>query len=179
MTCVVGYIDGEVVLLASDCASVDSNGYIVLREQNSKVWRVSIGSGDEIIVGFCGDFGIGTIIKHLFQWPKKKHEPFPEYFSKVLLQLETFLKKRDKKEDDWSLLIGAAGQLYTIIPGGVVETSVECFSAIGSSELIAKGAMHIMQSTRPSWEILEEALLAAAHFDSSVRAPFTMEYLMK
>jgi len=181
MTCVAAYIDGEVVVMTSDSASIDTEGFVAIREPNSKVWKASIGTED-ILVGFSGDFGVGSYIHHSFQWPIKHfNECMFTYFSRSLEILEkTICRRFDKKDLDWALLIGAGKQLFTLAPGGYIETTVEKFAAIGSGETIAKGALFILQhTTEPSWRKLEECLIAASHFDSSVRRPFCTEYLMK
>lgn len=118
------------------------------------------------------------------QFPKLKINDKPPFefmvadytkFIRKVFKKGGFLKKVDEKESAGEYLVGYKGHLFHINSDFAVIESVGLFSAAGSGESYALGAMHVMSglSLSPT-ERLRRAKEAAAWFDAYVRAPFTI-----
>ena len=187
MTCIVAYIDGNVVLMSSDSVSNTECGSRVVRRGVPKVWTVNVGI--EIIVGFCGNFGNGQWLRHGFEWPRfdpeiDDRETVEEWLvSRVQRALRIRSIERFGLEDskEWVLLIGLArpGRLFVLSPCGDVEESFKKFAAIGSGAEVAKGALEALESfNMMPWERLEAAMSAAKEFRCDVGGPVHMHALV-
>jgi 20S proteasome alpha/beta subunit len=176
MTCTIGYIDGNVVVMGCDSAATDEDGAVKIRKGCTKVWKI-----DDYIVGFCGNFPELMVLRHVFKWPKRKHYETIEHWliSKVYKSIcEQF---QDKPEISWTLLFGFAkpGRLIVLDQNGDLEECEENFAVIGSAERFAVGSLKTLENNSMySWEKIETALDIAATYDNSVRKPMHINVLI-
>ena len=182
MTCIVAYVDGNVVLMSSDSCSTTDDGAIVVRHGQQKVWTLDCGI--QIIVGFCGNFGNGQWVRYGFKWPRYCGMPLERWLiSKVqpALRLSFITRFGPDANVDWNLIVGfpRPGRLFVLSPCGDIEESEKNFAAIGSGRDVAKGALEALESVPMySWERLELAMAAAIQFRSDVRSPVHLEALI-
>jgi ATP-dependent protease HslVU (ClpYQ) peptidase subunit len=166
MTCTIAYKDGKVVLIGSDSAAVEGNT-ICIRKHRSKCWKQG-----EFVVGFCGDFGFGLWLRHVFRWPEVSC-PIEEWLvADIQTRLHREVVERFGKSEDWNVIIGIRGRIFVLSSCGDVEETNKPYAAIGSGAEFAKGVLWSMESsTCPSWEKIDAALIASAEFVSDVRGP--------
>jgi ATP-dependent protease HslVU (ClpYQ) peptidase subunit len=182
MTCTIGFIDGRIVIIASDSAATSENAY-TLRRKNSKIW-----SDRHLIFGFAGDFAVCQWIRYVFIWPEFSESGNHEqsYLVKCSHGIEKGLKERfpdtpQASLKDWQLMIGLNGRLFVMYSNGDVEESIENFAAIGSGASIALGSLHatkILNAKLPdkltSWDHIQLALEASAANDVNIKRPFNV-----
>jgi ATP-dependent protease HslVU (ClpYQ) peptidase subunit len=176
MTCTIGYVDGEVVLIGADSASTSSDGSFTLLP-SSKLWTEK-----NMTIGFCGNYSLLTFIKHCFKWPLREKESHEKYLAKSTFKLMHDIQKQFQKaalNEDWQLLIAIENKLFKIYSDGNVEP-VKTFTTIGSGGDLAMACL-VMQQAMPltSWEKMENAFITASQLNSSVKAPYEVLYSMK
>lgn len=186
MTCTIGFTDGCQVYIASDAATTDDSGSIVIRRGNPKVWNVRVPRGPEMLVGFSGNCSEGNFIRYVFRWPKMKTSNFMQYLvENVVPEIKKQIKRffKDQSNISWNLLIAVqwdGPHLYVLYDNGDVEAPNDSFCAIGSASEYAIGALESMIRFRVSidpWDMLEEALHICSIHHTSVRGPYTIQAL--
>jgi hypothetical protein len=199
MTCIVGIVDGGVVLMGSDSAATDDSGSIEIQKA-SKTFTLQVPlvgptkRSMPMLVGFAGSFRIAQILQWSFKVPKwDPTHPLMEYLvSRFVPALHaavlTALGEPKAPEGteahalrDSSFLIGFQGRLFTLESNGQIMEALHGYSSVGSGALVALGAMwsatKAAQAAEP-WTVLEVGLGAAEYFISTVRRPFYIEYVM-
>ena len=194
MTCIVGIVDGSVVLMSSDSAATQDS-YLAARRGNSKVWRAHIRKGNviiQVLVGFCGHYGCADWLRHSFQWPDWDSRMSMDAYMAAVAHpaLKKTLEERYEaplaEDYHMTLLVGIAARqqqraqlVRLMVPDGDVQETGEGYDAIGSGGRVALGSMHALADTgKTSFEKLDAAMCAAMAFDSSVRGPMYTEVLM-
>jgi len=187
MTCTIAYIDGSVVIMASDSAAVCNTSYVI-RRNSPKIWK-----SRTFVFGYSGDFAICQWIRHGFKWPElNDFKSIEKYLVKSLRLLDESIKKRHPdmpvtQRDDWQLIIGINGSLsgtgegrvFVMYPGGDIEEPSELYTAIGSGAAVALGALHALKTSREDpWDKMQIALEAAESNDIGVKRPWHFKYAL-
>ena len=178
MTCVVGSIDGQSVILGADSAAIgapdDSEIYTM---PEPKVFTCG-----SYVFGVCGSYRVGQVLRYRAELPEPApstdlrsflvRELVPAIGS--LLEAEGVVgSRRTYLGEKVALLLGYQGQLWCITSDLTVLPEVE-FGAIGSGRIRAYSALHALKAAgiEPARRRLEIALEATARYTASVRPPW-------
>lgn len=178
MTCVVGTIDGETVVLASDSAAIgDPDGSEIYTMPEPKVF-----ASGPYVVGVCGSYRVGQVLRYRAELPEPP--PSTDLRSFLVRDLAPAIgdllaaegvvgSHRTFLGNKVALLVGCQGQLWCIGSDLTVMPEGE-FGAIGSGRLRAYAALHALKAAgiEPVQRRLELALEAAAKYTASVRPPW-------
>lgn len=171
MTCIVGYTNGKTVWMGGDSAGTAGNFNQRIRA-DKKVFVKG-----EFIIGFCGSFRMGDLLKYTLQLPEANDVSDPDAFmvNQFVDSLRNCLEEESKKGGEKllpSILVGFRGRLYNI------ESDYQCgrpedgYDAVGSGSSVAVGAMHGSRHLTSPRKRITDALAAAARNDAAVRPPF-------
>ncbi len=178
MTCVVGAIDGQDVILGSDSAAIGApDGSEIYTPPEPKVFTCG-----PYAFGVCGSYRVAQVLRYAEQLPEpSRNLDFGSFLIRDLAPAigelleaksvvgshRTYLGKRV------ALLLGFQGQLWCIASDLTVLPEVD-FGAIGSGRLRAYAALHALKAAgiEPAQRRLELALEAAAKYTASVRPPW-------
>ncbi len=194
MTIVAFIQDGQSIVGISDSGAFCDDS-ITLR-LDSKMYLKDIPGLGQALVGGCGSFSSLQFIR-FSDWPECTGEDcgFSHLVEKYLVtELQPYLAKTMHKRfgkvgepretyTDWQLLIGIPGagifSLHACGDVGKTYDPVRAFACIGSGEAHAKATIESLKATSlPSWEILQAGAEAAHCSVSSIRPPFTLNYIM-
>ncbi len=178
MTCVVGSIDDQSVILAADSAAIGNpDGSEIYTMPEPKVFRCG-----PYVVGVCGSYRVGQVLRYQGDLP----EPHPDsdFGSFLVRDLVPAIGELIETEgvvgshrtflgNKVVILLGYQRQLWSITSDLTVLPEVE-FGAIGSGRLRAYAALHALKAAgvEPAQRRLELALEAAAMYTASVRPPW-------
>lgn len=174
MTCVVGAVDDRGrVYMGADSSAVDSN--IITRHTLPKVFKVG-----EFGIGYCHSFKLGQLLEFCFVPPPleesmNQHEIIrymvTEFIPELRSQLESngYPNHEDEK-DNWSLLVGVRGRLFTIESDFHLGYDEMQYAAIGAGTEYALGAMFCSQDS--GLRLVRSGLEAAEYFCPYVTTPF-------
>jgi len=175
MTCIVSVIKDDKVWMGADSAGVCNN--ILDIRSDKKVFIKN-----DFLIGFTSSFRMGDILKYNFNptrcedWDLEKYmvttfvDDLREFFSK-----HGFLKKDNNVDYGGNFLVGIRGRIFEIGTDFQVGWTSNNYTAIGSGELVAKGALYTMFNNFENLSPLTmctAALNAAQHHTTSVREPF-------
>lgn len=194
MTCIVGIVDGSVIVMTADSAATQDNA-LATRRGNSKVWRAHIRRGNsiiEILVGFCGHYGCADWMRHAFRWPDWALGTTIEAYLVGIVHpalkksLESRYEVPLEEDHHMTLLVGFAARykqrarlVRLMVPEGDVQETDDGFEAIGSGGRVALGCLHgLRNSEMTSFEKVDASMRAAEAYDCSVKGPFHTEVLM-
>jgi len=174
MTCVVGVVDSSGnIFMAADSSAADNN--IVTRHTLPKVFRLY-----DFAIGYCHSFRLGQLIEHGFEPPplgedlsKEQMVEYmvTEFIPELRSQLESHgYPSNDDEKDNWSLLIGVRGHLFTIESDFHLGYDETPYAAVGAGTEYALGAMH--SSLRKGRDLAMDGLKAAEYFCPYVAMPF-------
>jgi ATP-dependent protease HslVU (ClpYQ) peptidase subunit len=179
MTCIVGLQKNGVVWIGGDSAG--TSGDMRQRVRGDK--KVFING--EFIIGFCGSFRVGQLLRHNLQLPT----PQPgqddvtflvnDFINAVKACLSEGSSVEQMKGFEGAFLVGYRGKLYNIEADFQVGQPEVGFDACGSGADVAIGAMHASTKVRNSRKRIEKALEASALNNAAVRPPFTILSLKK
>lgn len=169
MTLVVGIEHRGRVYMGADSGSFDGD-YVSL-SRHPKIF-----TRDCWIVGFAGSWRVGELAQYEMRWPKvREHTDVrATLVIDVAQALRDTLRNANCVEDDWSLLVGANGELYEIDACYHVERVFGVHSAIGanSATLLALGNLDAQPRNRAPQARIERALKCAEFRCTLVRSPF-------
>jgi ATP-dependent protease HslVU (ClpYQ) peptidase subunit len=181
MTIIVGYIDGNVIVMGCDSAATDEDNDLRIRLGCAKMWRMH-----DFIVGFSGNYSELNWFKHVFQWPyrdKKKESIENWLLNKVLVQINLQFEKTLRKDPSWVLLFGFArpGRLIVLSQNGDLCECSDNFACIGNAESIAMGCLKTLENETNlySWEKVQKTLEICEMYNNAVRKPMHIEILLK
>lgn len=182
MTVIVGLESGGRVIIGGDSAAV-------------KNWDMSIRADEKVfsvgpfIMGFTTSFRMGQLLRYELEptdQPADMDDDF-EYMVRIFvkdvrkcLRDGGWLKKDDEREEGGTFLVGYRGRLYEIDNDFQVAKTIDGYTAVGSGDSIAKGAMFAAMcviarhNDIPTRDIVEIALDAAARYSAAVCGPFTI-----
>lgn len=177
MTCIVGLVSDGKVFIGGDSAGV-ANLSLTIRA-DAKVFK----NGD-YVMGFCGSFRMGQLLRHSFSPPKRHPDTDLEKFMvtdfvnavRGCLKDGGVAESYNDAEKGGFFLVGYAGRLFQIQSDYQVGESVDGYDAIGCGEDIAKGTLFATEKLKPA-DRTRVALEAAERFSAGVRGPFHFEVL--
>jgi ATP-dependent protease HslVU (ClpYQ) peptidase subunit len=162
--------------MGSDSAAAAGTEYDIVRQP-----KVFVRGG--WIVGFCGDWRVGALVRLKLRLPKLPEPPQLERAIAVELadDLRALLKasdvalNEDADDEDWSLLVGARGEIWELNSFFQALRSRWRHTAIGSGAGFALGSLdESEESVRTPAERIRRALKFSARRCTQVRAPFTV-----
>ena len=174
MTCIIGYKDYENnILFGSDSMGVSDTTWMILKDPKIFI-------KDSMIFGFASSLRFGQILKYSFSVPDRPDGmDTNEYICHiVMLELnktfeKTDFKKEDKEQEDWSLLLGYDGKLFTVQSNLQIVEDCLNYATIGCGGEYAKGALFALANNESisAEEKIIIALEAASAF-SMVKPPY-------
>jgi len=187
MTCIVGYIEKEKVIIGGDSAGV--GGLSIHIRRDPKVFKTG-----PFIMGFTSSFRMGQLLMSSdFKPPKQKkgQSDYDFMVTSFIDAVKDCFKKggysqRYKDGDDkgGTFLVGYKGELYMIESDYQVAMTHDKYMAVGCGEELAEGAMYAMDNCdiihpKDPKKIMTVALEAAAHFSGGVEGPFNFVSMTK
>ena len=180
MTCIVGWIDQNCMVMGGDSAGI--GGYDVIIRKDPKVFTLSQSQGPDMLIGFTSSFRIGQLLMTL-EVPTAQEEKKPFLFMvkqfipavRKLFQNGGFLKKEKEQERGGTFLVGYRGRLFQVEDDFQVGESRMPYDAVGCGADFALGALRAMEQTGYKTSPERKVLLAlqVAHTQSAgVRPPF-------
>lgn len=174
MTCIVGYVEGNQIVMGGDSAGV--GGYELIVRADQKVFR-----NGPMLFGFTSSFRMGQLLRYALTVPTHHPDvPIDTYMVTVFIDaVRTCLKdhgwasKSSERESGGTFLVGYQGRLFSVQDDYQVECAVDPYNACGCGAQVALGAMHA--SRLPGRERVQAALEAAERFSAGVRGPFHIE----
>lgn len=176
MSCVVGYVDKDVIYMGGDSAATGDGSSDQRLRKSEKVFRLTGQNDTEIVVGFCGSYRIGYFLKHCFELPAAglRQEPQSYVYRSFLPDLEDQMVRNKIKLTGSEILVGFRGRLFLIEEDFSPTESMEHFEACGEGGPYALGALYILSKDdryTPE-EKVTMALTASSMYCSVVRPPF-------
>lgn len=183
MTCIVGYIEKQKVIIGGDSAGV--GGLSIHIRRDPKVFKTG-----PFIMGFTSSFRMGQLLMSSdFKPPKQKRgqSDYDFMVTSFIDAVKDCFKKggysqRYKDGDDkgGTFLVGYKGVLYMIENDYQVAMTHDKYMAVGCGEELAEGAMFALEHTEmDGMEKMGIALSAAAHFSGGVAPPFNYVEMSK
>jgi ATP-dependent protease HslVU (ClpYQ) peptidase subunit len=177
LTCIVGIVAGGDVIIGGDSAGV--GGSLIMRRLDPKVFRVG-----PFLIGYTSSFRMGQLLRFRLQIPERPpeldvYEFMCTRFVDAVRQCFKdggYAKKDNEQESGGCFLIGYAGRLFEIDSDYQVGEMRDGYDAVGSGTYVALGAFHATAGLTAEERALK-ALEAAAHFTTTVCAPFVIERL--
>jgi ATP-dependent protease HslVU (ClpYQ) peptidase subunit len=172
MTCIVGMIEGEKVLMGADSAGV--GGLDISNRKDVKVF-----TNGPFVIGCTTSFRMIQLLQFKLNAPKRHPDTdvmrfmvtdFVEEVRKVFREGGFTTKEKDA-EAGGTFLVGYAGRLFRIDSDFQVGERADGFDACGCGDSYALGVLAVTAG-RPARERLRMALETAAHFSAGVRGPF-------
>jgi len=172
MTCIVGLVSKRGVVIGGDSAGV--LGYGITDRADEKVFRVGA-----YVIGFTSSFRMGQLIRYGATLPEPPVEGLPKFMSldfvnaiRVALKEGGFAEKHNEAEQGGTFLVGVHGRLFRVESDYQVGEPRNGFTAVGSGESYAIGALAVSQG-KPRQRV-QQALEVAERFSAAVRGPFTI-----
>lgn len=172
MTCIVGIQKGSEVWIGGDSAGTAGNMHQRVRKDKKVFVR------GEFIIGFCGSFRMGDLMKHTLVLPETREGVDDTAFMVndfVDAVRKCFAEEAAKSGDEKlvpAFLVGFRGKLYNVQGDYQVGQPEDGFDATGCGADIAMGAMHASKSVRSPKKRILQALEASERNNAAVRAPF-------
>lgn len=175
MTCIIGLEQKGTVWIGGDSAGTAGN----MTQRVRKDKKVFVKG--EFIIGFCGSFRMGDLLKHTLKLPEQQtgHDNVSFIVNEFVTALRTCLDEENAKtrgEDKLApdILVGYRGQLFNISCDYQVGQPNSGFDAVGCGADVALGAMHASRKTRDPRKRITEALEASALNNAAVCPPWVI-----
>lgn len=179
VTCIVGLEHNNTVYIGGDSAGVEAYSLAICGRADEKVF---INDTGEFIMGFCGSFRIGQLLRYALTVPEQSQRKddmaymvtdFIDAVRAMQKDKGSMKKENELEEHDAAFLVGYRGKLYVVESDFQVGRPIENYAAVGCGAPIALGAMFATRNSNLSPENrIELALSAAAEYNAGVRAPF-------
>jgi hypothetical protein len=171
MTCIVGLVNGDQVIIGGDSAGV--GGYDLTVRADQKVW-----AKDGWAFGFTTSFRMGQLLRYSLHVPKRHPDTdlmqfmVTEFVEAVRKCLKDggYASTKDGAEEGGCFLVGHAGRLFRIDSDYQVGEAAAQYDAVGCGDSFAKGALYA--SVGAPAERVRLALKAAEAMSAGVRGPF-------
>lgn len=185
MTCIAGAVKNGEVCIGGDAVSLSRDANVRI-STTGKVFRVG-----EFLIGASGTLRTNQIMRHLFQPPPIEGDLMAYMVKDFVPPLRELMKEGGGEfttssntiEMDARYIIGVRGELFTMDGGYGVLHSRAPYCAVGCADQEALAAMftanRLLDAHVSAHAIVENGLLAAAEFDTSIRPPFTIMTLTK
>ena len=174
MTCVIGYLNGDMAYMGGDSAVVQE-WYLSVRNE-AKVFRRG-----SILMGGTGSIRMSQLLRYDLKIPTAENADIMRWMVtgfvpavRKCLKDGGCLQTIDGVESvDGSFLVAAYGRLFEVCCDFQVADAVGPYAAVGCGRELAMGAMAAMAAshTKPRPRILN-ALKIAERFSAGVRGPF-------
>lgn len=176
MSCIVGIIENEKVLIGGDSAGV--RGLDVWVRKDPKVFKTGA-----FVIGCTSSFRMVQLIQFSFSPPELQNgeDVFRYMCTRFIDALRTcfrdggFMSTSNAVESGGVFLVGYQNRPFSVESDFQVAESVEGFAAIGCGESYALGALCAMGAEIPAFARIEKALEIAAFRSGGVRPPFVIE----
>ena len=177
MTCIVGLISGNKILIGADSAGVAD---LHLRTRaDRKVFKKG-----KFIFGFTSSFRMGQILQYSFT-PPKRHADMDVFTYMVTdfvnairkeLQRGGYALKDKERESGGTFMVGYESRLFTIQDDYQVAENIVSYAACGCGEQYALGVLFATPKLTARRRV-SMALEAAEANSAGVRRPFHIESL--
>jgi ATP-dependent protease HslVU (ClpYQ) peptidase subunit len=176
MTCIVGIEHEGGVTIGADSAG--SNYAITVSRADSKLFKVG-----DYLIGFTSSFRMGQLLHYAFTPTAPNLADLDKHMCTTFIdEIRTCLKtggyasKHNEVETGGTFLVGVAGRLFCVEGDYQVGHTFDGYSACGSGEYVALGALHALDQydLTPRQKCLA-ALQAASTFDPYVGGPFQVQ----
>ncbi len=172
MTCIVGLVDGQRVLIGADSAGV--GGLDIQNRRDVKVF-----TNGEFVIGCTTSFRMIQLLQYKMNPPRRHADMDPMRFMVTDFIEEVrrvfrdggFMHKDSDREIGGQFLVGHGGRLFQVYGDFQVGERADGFDACGCGESYALGSMACNADAAPR-DRLQRALETAAHFSAGVRGPF-------
>lgn len=186
MTCIVGYIEKQTVVIGGDSAGV--SGLSIHKRKDAKVFQ-----NGPFIMGFTSSFRMGQLLMSSSFKPPKQGKEQSDYDYMITTFINAVkdcykqggytLKYRDGDDKGGTFLVGYKGVLYMVEDDFQVAIHHDNYIAIGCGSELAEGAMYALEQVT-STELsavdkIKIALSAAANFSGGVEPPFNFVEMSK
>ncbi len=181
MTCIAAITDRTIVWMGGDSAGV-SGSNLEIRD-DPKVFKREDKSKNIWVFGFTVSFRMGQLIRYDLELPELGRDDEQNIHRFMVKKFVPAIRKclaeggwRTKKEDrevGGKFLVGLRGNIFMIDSDYQVGIPSNLFTAIGSGENLALGALFVSDDKLPEERILN-ALAAAEAFSTGVRRPFNI-----
>jgi len=184
MTCIVGVARDKTVFIGGDSLATDSASLAKTLRADPKVFVK-----DGMIIGFCGSFRMGQIIRYAFKTPARpKSVSDLEYligtwvpalidcFDKQGYSGDKPAESKDESKVGGNFLLGYKGVLYEIEDDYQVGIPMDNYASVGCGRELAMGSLFTSlrnPETDPK-DIIGVALEAAEAFSAGVQKPFVI-----
>lgn len=179
MTCIVGLEQDGIVYIGGDSAGVEAYSLAICGRADEKVFVTESG---EFIMGFCGSFRIGQLLRYALSPPEQSQKKddmaymvtdFIDAVRAMQKDKGSMKKENELEEHDAAFLVGYKGRLYVVESDFQVGRPIENYAAVGCGAQIALGAMFATRNSGlAAPNRIELALTAAAEYSAGVRGPF-------
>lgn len=182
MTCIIGYMAGGKIYMGGDSAVITKSGdsaIIRTMTEPPKVFKTG-----EWLIGFSGTPRFGQILRDCFHpTPIGTSEDVVKYLTETFVKelIETldklkYLEIRNGEASCYPFLIGTQGRIFKIGTDLVALEVKDDFTAIGSGEEFALGALDALEnySNLTVKQRIANALRITAKYHPYVREPFTI-----
>jgi hypothetical protein len=175
VTCVVGISTKRGSLIAFDSfASANGKGTVRRDMKGAQLTP-------EVAFGYTYSYRYGQIITHHLDLPPVETDPFAWAVQKFVPATRTalrehgWLKKENDREEAGQLILAVRNRVFVIHSDHSVQESTERYTAVGSGDEVALGAIEALLHARAGLtdeDIARAALQAAAKLCTGVRAPW-------
>jgi ATP-dependent protease HslVU (ClpYQ) peptidase subunit len=179
MTCIVGLEHEGAIYVGGDSAGVDASSLAICGRADEKVFITDAG---DVVMGFCGSFRIGQLLRYAFVPPPQKVgqsdmaymvTDFIDALRTMQKDKGSMKKENELEEHEAAFLTGYNGKLYVIESDFQVGRPIENYAAVGCGAQIALGALYATKDQLLSPEDrIRIALSAAVEYSAGVRPPF-------
>jgi len=172
MTCGLGIVEAETVLLAADSAAASLKNPEIYNLKTAKVFKV--GSYGMV---YTTSYRLGQILRYETEFPEPPEHDLERFMATAFI--DSIRRSLAAAEFDrglgehGSILVGVSGQLFAIGNELQVGSEDTPYAAVGDGRYVAYGALYALDgSGKPARERAEIALRAAQRFCPVVREPF-------
>lgn len=165
MTCIVGIEHDGDVWIGGDSAGTASNMLQRIRD-DKKVFKK-----DEFLIGFCGSFRMGQLLRCNLVIPKRKNSVSDESYL-VNDFVNAVMKCVDSMEGE--IMFGYRGKLYMLYTDLQVARPSTGFDSVGSGSEVAMGSLYSTAGRYSPEDRIKMALDASSSNNASVRPPYTI-----
>jgi ATP-dependent protease HslVU (ClpYQ) peptidase subunit len=173
MSCVVGIMNEKQVIIGGDSAT--TSGSTIQIDACPKIFGIKT-KYDEYFIGHVGSGKIGNALRHTFFPPRFKDGDLEHYIATYFIDaLKKCFNRAGFGEHGADLLIGFRSRLFWIGEDYQIGQPANGYTAIGSGEDYALGALFATQFLDPPLDLEKRVLIAleaAAEHNVYVRPPF-------
>ena len=185
MTCIVALIHENKVLLGGDAAASDEKSGLIFQRVDPKVFKVG-----QFGIAFVDSFRMGQILQ--YSWTPPKYTPTTGYRNldkfirtKFVESIKEAFKEHgygnfssgteDGDEGGIFLIsVQGAGRIFTMDSDFHIGEADVQYMSEGAGQELALGSLYSTSMVKTPRKRVRMALEAAAKFNMSVRAPFTI-----